>query len=371
MDLGSVVLAAEEAGTRPSRCRRGSFGAARVRRSSRCCCSSSRASTSTAERPSYVAWVRATRRRHGRHLRPDPPRPPGRGLRGRRTSSTSTRSCSCRPASRGRRPTARVTAAEDRYLMTVIATAGDPRFRVSRVDIDRPGPTYTVDTLRDLRAEYAAAGDPVELYFITGADALAQILTWRDHEQVLALAHLVGVTRPGLRALGRRPARGRRDAASRCRRWRSPPPTAGRGSRAGEPWRYLVPDAVVAYATKRGLYSSESVDDEPPPPGAADSRRASPCRRGGGARAAPRRLPRIAGVVVGAVLGRGRAGRAGVWLVQPRRTAARRRRAGGRRPTPAMHQPTMLLQLRGEDQIAVANGAARRRRAGASAGPWC
>ena len=90
-----------------------------------------------------------------------------------------------------------VTSAEDRYLMTVIATAGDPRFRVSRVDVDRPGPTYTVDTLRDLRAEYDAAGIAAELYFITGADALAQILTWRDHEQVLALAHLVGVTRPG------------------------------------------------------------------------------------------------------------------------------------------------------------------------------
>ena len=70
-----------------------------------------------------------------------------------------------------------VSAAEDRYLMTVIATASNPRFTVSRVDIDRPGMTYTVDTLRDLRAE---RGDDVDLFFITGADALAQILTWRD-----------------------------------------------------------------------------------------------------------------------------------------------------------------------------------------------
>ena len=87
-----------------------------------------------------------------------------------------------------------VTAGEDRYLMTVIATASNPRFSVSRVDIDREGPTYTIDTLRDLRGQ---AHDDVELFFITGADALGQILTWRDADELLALAHFVGVTRPG------------------------------------------------------------------------------------------------------------------------------------------------------------------------------
>src|SRR5262245_45916416 len=61
-----------------------------------------------------------------------------------------------------------VSAAEDRYLMTVIATASNPRFSVSRVDIDRGGTTYTIDTLRDLRAAHPDA----ELFFITGADAL-------------------------------------------------------------------------------------------------------------------------------------------------------------------------------------------------------
>ena len=86
-----------------------------------------------------------------------------------------------------------VTPAELRYLMTVIATADDPRFTVSRVDIDRPGPTYTIDTLRDLHA----ARPDVELFFITGADALNSILTWHETDEVLELAHLVGVTRPG------------------------------------------------------------------------------------------------------------------------------------------------------------------------------
>jgi len=87
-----------------------------------------------------------------------------------------------------------VSPAEDRYLMTVIATASNPRFSVSRADIDRPGPTYTIDTLRDLRA---AAAPEDEFFFITGADALHAMLSWHDVEELFALAHFVGCTRPG------------------------------------------------------------------------------------------------------------------------------------------------------------------------------
>ena len=86
-----------------------------------------------------------------------------------------------------------VSPAEHRYLMTVIATASNPHFWVSRVDIDRPGPTYTIDTLRDLSAQHPDA----ELFFITGADALEQILSCKDADELFGLAHFVGVTRPG------------------------------------------------------------------------------------------------------------------------------------------------------------------------------
>ncbi len=100
----------------------------------------------------------------------------------------------------------KVTTAEHRYLMTVIATASNPRFWVSRVDIDRGGPTYTIDTLRDLHAQRPDA----DLYFITGADALADIFTWRDAEELFELANFVGCTRPGYEmdpeALARIPA---------------------------------------------------------------------------------------------------------------------------------------------------------------------
>ena len=145
-----------------------------------------------------------------------------------------------------------VSPAEHRYLMTVIATAANPRFRVSRVDVDREGPTYTTDTLKDLRAEHPDA----ELYFITGADALGDIFTWRDAERLFELAHFVGCTRPGYQmdpatltgipedrvTLVEIPALA--ISSSDCR------------SRAirGEPVWYLVPDGVVQYIAKHHLY---------------------------------------------------------------------------------------------------------------------
>ena len=144
-----------------------------------------------------------------------------------------------------------VSPAEDRYLMTVIATASNPAFSVSRVDIDRAGPTYTIDTLHDLRERF---GDDAELFFITGADALAAILGWHRAEELFALAHFVGVTRPGHDlsdagfpagsvTLVEVPALAISSTDCRAR------------VRAGEPVWYLVPDGVVQYISKRRLYS--------------------------------------------------------------------------------------------------------------------
>jgi nicotinate-nucleotide adenylyltransferase len=143
-----------------------------------------------------------------------------------------------------------VTPAEDRYLMTVIATASNPRFGVSRVDIDRDGPTFTVDTLRDLRAQL---GEKAELFFITGADALSKILSWREADHLFDLAHFVGVTRPGFTlAAGHLPAEAvslvqvpaMAISSTDCRR----------RVQGGQPVWYLVPDGVVQYITKRHLY---------------------------------------------------------------------------------------------------------------------
>ncbi|HSV40137.1 MAG TPA: nicotinate-nucleotide adenylyltransferase [Nocardioidaceae bacterium] len=145
-----------------------------------------------------------------------------------------------------------VSPAEDRYLMTVIATASNPGFSVSRVDIDRDGPTYTIDTLRDLHAQ-----DPdAELYFITGADALGDILKWRDQEQLFELAHFVGCTRPGYEMV---PSTLDGMPADRVTIVEIPAlaisSTDCRVRTAkGEPVWYLVPDGVVQYIAKHHLY---------------------------------------------------------------------------------------------------------------------
>jgi nicotinate-nucleotide adenylyltransferase len=150
-----------------------------------------------------------------------------------------------------------VSAAEDRYLMTVIATASNPRFSVSRVDIDRPGMTYTVDTLGDLRAE---RGDDQDRYFITGADALAQILTWRGVDQLFDLAHFVGCTRPGVEldspAISQLPAE--RVTLMDVPALAISSTTCRARVQAREPIWYLVPDGIVQYIAKRGLYAGGS-----------------------------------------------------------------------------------------------------------------
>jgi nicotinate-nucleotide adenylyltransferase len=151
-----------------------------------------------------------------------------------------------------------VSAAEDRYLMTVIATASNPRFAVSRVDIDRAGPTYTRDTLRDLHALNPGS----ELYFITGADALASILSWQGWEELFDLARFVGVSRPGYdlrrehitdvlgqladNALTLVEIPALAISSTDCRK---------RAEQRRPLW-YLMPDGVVQYVKKRRLYRS-------------------------------------------------------------------------------------------------------------------
>lgn len=88
----------------------------------------------------------------------------------------------------------RVSSPEDRYAMTLLATSANERFYTSRLEIDREGITYTVDTLKSLRAHYP---DNVKLYFITGADAILDIVSWRDAEHLAKLATLIAATRPG------------------------------------------------------------------------------------------------------------------------------------------------------------------------------
>ncbi len=153
-----------------------------------------------------------------------------------------------------------VSPAEHRYLMTVVATASNPRFTVSRVDLDRGGPTFTIDTLTDLAKVHPDA----DLFFITGADALTDILGWRSSDELFGLAHFVGCTRPGysmerslLEAMPRErvtlveiPALA--ISSTECRQ----------RTQRGEPVWYLVPDGVVQYISKHRLYQHPAHDNQ-------------------------------------------------------------------------------------------------------------
>lgn len=156
-----------------------------------------------------------------------------------------------------------VTPAEDRYVMALLATAGNPHFSVSRLEIERPGPSYTIDTIRQLKAEL---GDGAQILFVTGADAVLEILTWHQPDAILEEARLVAVPRPGFdleqldETLG---------AARASKVTVIDAPLADISSTmirrrvgAGESIRYLTPRAVIDYIEKRRLYRARVLERE-------------------------------------------------------------------------------------------------------------
>jgi len=142
-----------------------------------------------------------------------------------------------------------VTSAEHRYLMTVIATASNPRFKVSRIDIDRGGDTYTVDTLTEMHEQYPDS----DLVFISGADAIAQILAWKDVDTLWSLAHFVAVSRPGHKLDIPEAPEGSISTLEIPALAISSTDVRRRVD-SGFPVWYLVPDGVVQYIAKHELY---------------------------------------------------------------------------------------------------------------------
>lgn len=151
-----------------------------------------------------------------------------------------------------------VTHNEHRYLMTVLATMRNENFEVSRIEIDRPGVTYTIDTIEELKK---ICRPDVRLYFITGADAIHQIMTWKEPERLLAMCDFVAVTRPGYQKnkLFEEIGEIREKYASRIHYMEVPALAISSSdirNRAlkGEPIKYLLPQEVEDYIHKFGLY---------------------------------------------------------------------------------------------------------------------
>ena len=149
-----------------------------------------------------------------------------------------------------------VTSAEHRYLMTVLATATNPDFEVSRMEIDRPGLTYTVDTLKALRAQF---GPSAEIFFITGADAVWEIVTWKDAEEVADLVTFIAATRPGFDLEEGKAAHAAANTGFRIEYIEVPALAISSTDlrervAMGRPIRYLTPMNVCAYVDKNALY---------------------------------------------------------------------------------------------------------------------
>lgn len=150
----------------------------------------------------------------------------------------------------------RVTMGEDRYAMTLLAVSDNPHFTASRLEVDRPGVTYTADTLSFLRDVYP---ENVELFFITGADAVVDIVNWHDSEVIAKIATIVAATRPGYDLAKAQEAI---DASGKGFRvvYLEVPALAISSSYlrervcARQSLRYLTPDTVIGYIQKRDIY---------------------------------------------------------------------------------------------------------------------
>lgn len=150
--------------------------------------------------------------------------------------------------------------------MTVLATVKHPFFEVSRMEIDRLGPTYTIDTIREL----TKSNPNSKIYFITGADAVHEILSWKDAEQLLSLCSFVAVTRPGYHTEHLRSEIARLKENNKSRIHFLEVPALAISSSdirmrvlQGQPIRYLVPEEVEIYINKAGIYHSNPSMPDP------------------------------------------------------------------------------------------------------------
>ena len=157
-----------------------------------------------------------------------------------------------------------VSLPEERYAMTLLATGSNPCFSASRIEIERPGPSYTIDTLREFRRLYP---DLDALYFITGADAVLEILTWHEYDKLAAECQFIAVTRPGF-VLERLSEIA--DASFLDRVHFLPIPRLEISStdirkrvREGRSIKYLTPETVETYIRQQGLYRFLRAPDQP------------------------------------------------------------------------------------------------------------
>lgn len=152
-----------------------------------------------------------------------------------------------------------ISAPQHRLEMTWRSVGSNPHFTVSDLEIKREGPSYTIDTVQAMREQYRGW----EVFFITGADAVLEILTWRKVDQLLQKCCFVAATRPGFRleSLGEKLARLPAECTARIKTLEVPALAISstdirRRVREGRPIKYLLPEATEEYIYRHGLYKS-------------------------------------------------------------------------------------------------------------------
>ena len=161
-----------------------------------------------------------------------------------------------------------VSPARTRCELVVLATASNPAFEVSRIEVDRPGPSYAVDTVGEIKRQ---VGEDTPLYFITGADAMVEIATWHEPERLAGMCEFIAVMRPGYDVQRLEGALGP-DFMARTRVLHIPgvdisSTEVRRRAGSGESLRYLTPEPVVRYIESRSLYRKTSVRSSVATPG--------------------------------------------------------------------------------------------------------
>ncbi|HUS88007.1 MAG TPA: nicotinate-nucleotide adenylyltransferase [Desulfosporosinus sp.] len=154
-----------------------------------------------------------------------------------------------------------VSAANLRYEMVELAIQDNPAFAISALELERKGPSYTVDTLRVLRRTWPEH----ELYFITGTDALLEIFSWREAEEILTMIQFIGAARPGFDASDFLLKVQQEHSETQGRIHYLEVPALAISStdirsrvRHGQPIRYLLPEPVRLFIQQHGLYTAES-----------------------------------------------------------------------------------------------------------------
>ncbi|HHW56900.1 MAG TPA: nicotinate-nucleotide adenylyltransferase [Clostridia bacterium] len=155
----------------------------------------------------------------------------------------------------------KVTDKKHRYLMTILATITNPFFEVSTIEIDREGYTYTIDTIKEFKRSY---GESTQIYFITGADAVLEILTWKSADELLKMCNFVAATRPGIESNKIDEELNKIRSLYGSVIYKVTVPSLAISStdirkRVAErrPIKYLLPESVERYIQKYGLYKED------------------------------------------------------------------------------------------------------------------